>query len=468
MLFFTVYDDAHGVELWKSDGTAAGTMMVKDVRPGTVGSYPLYLTAVGQKLVFAADDGAHGQEVWASDGTAAGTVMIADLVPGPKDSYPTALGIVDGTFYFADGGAPQSGLLWTSDGTAAGTRPVPGTADNALSPVIIPLVKLPAGLLVEDNDRIHGMEMYVVTAAPPNQPPVTASIADRTAYQGDLLKIQVVATDPDAGQTLVYSVDPSAPARATIDPKTGAFSWAIPATQPPGRYPFTIRVTDSGSPPLSATATFAITVNQTRTPPVLNPIANQVVAPGSPLTVQVTATNPNPGDPLVYGLGNDAPAGASIDAGSGVISWTPSSAQAGKTFMFTVMVTDALWPNLTNTKTLTIVVLAPPQVVSVSAGHVKKKGTNVINVFFNESMLPAAAGAAGNYILVTPIPVRGKKAHGPKSKPVSFTARYNATNNSVVLTLRKPTKDHLQLTVRTSVSGANGLTLGGDYTVKVQ
>jgi hypothetical protein len=203
-------------------------------------------------------------------------------------------------------------------------------------------------------------------------------------------------------------------------------------------------------------------------PPVLNPNPGQVVAPGSRLTLQVTASNPNPGDPLTYRLGIGAPAGASIDASSGAFSFTPSSAQAGNTYIIPITVMDARSPNLSDTKTLTITVLIPPRVVNVRPGLVKRKGTNVITVYFNESMLPGAAGAQGNYTLVTPIPVRGQKAHGPKSKPVSFTVRYNANNNSVVLTLRKPTKDHLQLTLRKPVSAANGLPLSGDYTVKVQ
>lgn len=75
-LFFAVGDDAHGNELWKSDGTAEGTIMVKDIRPGSEGSNPRSLSVVDGILFFTADDGAHGRELWKSDGTESGTLMV--------------------------------------------------------------------------------------------------------------------------------------------------------------------------------------------------------------------------------------------------------------------------------------------------------------------------------------------------------------------------------------------------------
>ena len=80
-LYFTANDGAHGIELWKSDGTAAGTVMVKDIGHGSTDS-PTSLTNVNGTLYFAADDGVHGAELWKSDGTAAGTVMVEDIDPG--------------------------------------------------------------------------------------------------------------------------------------------------------------------------------------------------------------------------------------------------------------------------------------------------------------------------------------------------------------------------------------------------
>src|SRR3954447_14710878 len=75
-IFFAARDNDHGRELWKSDGTAAGTALVKDVRAGAGGSYPEYLTEFQGKLYFVANNGTNGRELWKSDGTAAGTTLV--------------------------------------------------------------------------------------------------------------------------------------------------------------------------------------------------------------------------------------------------------------------------------------------------------------------------------------------------------------------------------------------------------
>ena len=88
-------------ELWKSDGTAAGTVLVKDINPGSASSEPSNLTNVNGTLFFTADDGAHGIELWKSDGTAAGTVLVKDINPGSAGSDPPRLTNVNGTLFFS-------------------------------------------------------------------------------------------------------------------------------------------------------------------------------------------------------------------------------------------------------------------------------------------------------------------------------------------------------------------------------
>ena len=63
-LFFKADDGTNGRELWKSDGTASGTVMVKDINSGSGSSSPLYFTAIGNTLFFRADDGTNGDELW--------------------------------------------------------------------------------------------------------------------------------------------------------------------------------------------------------------------------------------------------------------------------------------------------------------------------------------------------------------------------------------------------------------------
>ena len=82
-LFFVSSDADAGWELWKSDGTTAGTVLVKDIQPGSGYSYPRALTVVGSTVFFVADDGTNGPELWKSDGTSAGTVLVKAIDPEP-------------------------------------------------------------------------------------------------------------------------------------------------------------------------------------------------------------------------------------------------------------------------------------------------------------------------------------------------------------------------------------------------
>src|SRR5687768_8954273 len=68
-LFFTQSTPGTGDELWKTDGTSTGTVLVKDINPGEASSAADGLTAANGRLYFFADDGEHGVELWTSDGT---------------------------------------------------------------------------------------------------------------------------------------------------------------------------------------------------------------------------------------------------------------------------------------------------------------------------------------------------------------------------------------------------------------
>ncbi len=117
---------ALGVEPWFSDGTAAGTIAI-DINPGTGGSFaswdPDAPANLGGYTYFFASDGTTGGELWRSDGTVAGTTLMADSTPG-FSSGMSGLPIVAGSTVFYPGGrsGPDFGI-WSSDGTTAGTVP---------------------------------------------------------------------------------------------------------------------------------------------------------------------------------------------------------------------------------------------------------------------------------------------------------------------------------------------------------
>jgi ELWxxDGT repeat protein len=105
VLYFAAFDADHGTELWRTDGTRAGTRIVADVAPGPGSSAPAQLTAAGGLLYFTANDGEHGRELWVTDGTAAGTQMVADIAAGPGSSSPMGLTVAgDHLFFSADDG----------------------------------------------------------------------------------------------------------------------------------------------------------------------------------------------------------------------------------------------------------------------------------------------------------------------------------------------------------------------------
>ena len=123
-VYFAAGDNARGVELRRTDGTVAGTTIVKDVNPGPGGSLVATstpdvgatLAVAGRSLFFQAMN----DQLWKTDGTAEGTAMVADL----NVAANRFLAVGDRLFFTQASGQAYR-QLWTSDGTASGTAPVP-------------------------------------------------------------------------------------------------------------------------------------------------------------------------------------------------------------------------------------------------------------------------------------------------------------------------------------------------------
>jgi ELWxxDGT repeat protein len=125
-LFFVASDKAHGTELWKTDGTtAAGTVLVRDVRPGPESSRIGTVAGAGDRIFFSADDGEHGVELWTSDGNVsggAGTRLVADLAEGPRSSSPREITRIGNRVFFSadDGAAGREPWVLPLDSTFLG------------------------------------------------------------------------------------------------------------------------------------------------------------------------------------------------------------------------------------------------------------------------------------------------------------------------------------------------------------
>ena len=116
--------------------------------------------------------------------------------------------------------------------------------------------------MADSSGRSQGLAIddfrFSATTNAPNTAPVVAPPGDKWVYLGQTLSFNVQASDPDQLQILTFSLDPGAPADATIAPADGLFTWTPTPAQVPGDYPVSVRVTDNGDPPLSASQTFTI------------------------------------------------------------------------------------------------------------------------------------------------------------------------------------------------------------------
>ncbi|MCP3139317.1 ELWxxDGT repeat protein [Pyxidicoccus xibeiensis] len=139
-LYSAAYSSAHGIELWRTDGTAGGTVLVKDVWPGQASGLPMKLTAVavGDTLFFVAvEENPARVTLWKSDGTEAGTMRVTDLAPGftvPAVSR-AELAAFGGALHFVKRVTTTRHELWKTDGTVPGTvllRPLPAEGDSVI------------------------------------------------------------------------------------------------------------------------------------------------------------------------------------------------------------------------------------------------------------------------------------------------------------------------------------------------
>jgi ELWxxDGT repeat protein len=153
-------------ELWKSDGTADGTVLMKDIRPGTSGSFPEQLTAVGDEVYFTADNGTNGRELWKSDGTEAGTFLVYETLSGDVERPLNLLTGAGGRLYFS---VPVEGIgdeLWTVNESfqpmLVGDVTGDGGGSNPGAPVV-----LGERLFFAATDRTVGRELWTVNLSDP-------------------------------------------------------------------------------------------------------------------------------------------------------------------------------------------------------------------------------------------------------------------------------------------------------------
>ena len=169
--YFTSDDPVLGRELWRTDGTVAGTRLVKDINSGIAGSNPKEMTAVNGKLYFAADDGAHGREVWTSDGTAAGTTLVTDVQPAGGNFDIGSLTAAGGRLAFATwtNDFRDDVRVWRTDGTPGGTsliEAIPDAKDRPWLTVAGDTLFVTAGRIIKVGTDSYGHVPFLYAANP--------------------------------------------------------------------------------------------------------------------------------------------------------------------------------------------------------------------------------------------------------------------------------------------------------------
>ncbi|MCP5058661.1 MAG: tandem-95 repeat protein [bacterium] len=185
---------------------------------------------------------------------------------------------------------------------------------------------------VADNAATPGtaMETVAITVFNANQSPVLAAIGNQTVNEGAALTVNVSATDADADALALGASN--LPTGATFNDAgngTGSLNWT-PGFAQAGNFSVSVTATDNGSPMLSDSETFMITVGDVNRPPVLGAIGDQVVNEGETLDLMLSASDPD-GDGLTISA-SSAPASSTFqDNGDGTasFSWTPAFGSTG-------------------------------------------------------------------------------------------------------------------------------------------
>lgn len=165
-VFFAADDGIHGVELHRSRGTEGTTTMVKDINYHGSISYssdPTYLVAYNGMLYFSAKNNVTYSsqiqtELWKSDGTEAGTFLLKDLNESTgfnKSGEPNSFQIHNGELYFIGTNTNASEKLWKTDGTTAGTIQVSGQHSSPSGPLLSE-----GGLLYYLSNGIKDLSAY--------------------------------------------------------------------------------------------------------------------------------------------------------------------------------------------------------------------------------------------------------------------------------------------------------------------
>ncbi len=156
--YFSTNNSTYGKELWKSDGSSSGTVMVTDLNPGLSSSNPVNFIPYEKKILFSAQKGFDGG-LYISDGTEAGTILLKGNT-SISSYYGSA--ILNGQIYFAgaDGNSSYGGELYRTDGTPGGTVLVKDINPESESSNPQNFITAGSTVYFMADDGVNGLELW--------------------------------------------------------------------------------------------------------------------------------------------------------------------------------------------------------------------------------------------------------------------------------------------------------------------
>lgn len=122
-LYFTANDGIKGFEIWSTDGTGNGTLRLTDKNPQLFTNPQRLLTGYGNRMFFTLNDGIGGEEIWSTDENGTSTRLLKDINPGSNGSECTQMIVFDNRLFLIVNSGTSCDL-WVSDGSEGGTRKV--------------------------------------------------------------------------------------------------------------------------------------------------------------------------------------------------------------------------------------------------------------------------------------------------------------------------------------------------------
>ena len=237
---------------------------------------------------------------------------------------------------FSKGDNAPSGVVISSTGQLEWS-PSPGVVGEQIIPFIVsdPSRSSASGRVVVFVEAAPTFEF-----TPSDQPQVD---------EGGLAIVSVAASDGNTRDTVTlewvneaavpswvtWTVSSGNPAQATITLAPGFTDAGLTAER---TAPIAIRAVDNSSQALATQATLTVIVSNTNRPPVLAAVAQQTLTEGQAWSLTLSATDEDADDTLVYTFAG-LPPGATFDAASETLRWTPSFDQAA-TYTVTATVRD--------------------------------------------------------------------------------------------------------------------------------